>query len=264
MKKLFAALLCMMILPLCVGCFSFGFGSMGSSSQDGVGPALRVEGDHTVVKAEDSSPSAAYDLQVRRLVFAASKDVTLTIKPADGAPRVEVDCAKGFLDRGLTAEIGDGKITVQSDNRGTFLTDSFHITVYAPCKSIRIDGAYQLDADASHVDSFRLEVNGAADGKIYNLSVGDASCDIRGAGKLALSGQATKLSCTVNGAAALDAKGLPAQTVGVTINGAGSASVNATKTLDATINGAGSVVYYGAPSIVNPRINGVGSVQAGK
>lgn len=267
MKKLFAVLSFLLILPLCAGCFYFGGfhrGSSGSSSSGEAGPAIRVEGTHTVIKAEDSSPSAAYTLDVERLLFISTKDVALTIKQADGAPRVEVDCAQGFVNQGLTAQIGDGRITVQSDNRGTFLTDFFHITVYAPCKSIRIDGAYELDIDASHVDTFRLEVNGAADGKVYNLAVSDAACDIRGAAKLALSGRTDTFACTIDGAGALDAKGLPAQDAKVTINGTGSAAVNAAKSLEATINGAGAVTYYGDPSIVTPRINGVGSVAPGK
>lgn len=266
MKKLLAALSCLLILPLlCTGCFSFGFhiGSSRSSSEDGVGPAVHVDGAHTVVKAEDSSPSAAYTLVVERLIFISTKDVTLTVLPADGAPRVEVDCAQGFLNQGLTAQIGHGKITVRSDNRGTFITDFFHITVYAPCKSVRIDGAYTLDIDASHADTFRLEVNGAAEGKVYNLAVSDAACDIRGAASLALSGQADTFTCVINGAGELDAKGLPAQDAKVTINGTGNAKINAAKTLEATINGAGAVAYYGDPAKVIPRVNGVGSITPG-
>jgi len=256
MRKIRFPALCLallLVLSLCAGC----------SYRAGGGPLIRMRGEHTVIKAEDAAPGGAYDFSVRRLIFASAQEATITVKPADGAPRVEVDCAKSFVDAGLTVAIGDGKIAVSTDNGGTFTTDTFHITVYAPCKSILIEGAYKLDADASGVDDFSLEVDGAADGQVYNLDAGRVKCDIRGAAKLSLSGKAQQLDCTIDGTAALDAKALSVSDAGVTINGAGRATVNAANSLDAAINGAGSIVYYGSPASVKPRINGAGSIQPG-
>ncbi|HWR22031.1 MAG TPA: DUF2807 domain-containing protein, partial [Feifaniaceae bacterium] len=223
----------------------------------------RVDGPHTTVTAEGAAGQGPYSLMIKGLVFLSEGDVTLTVKPAEGAPRVEVDCAQELVDRhGLQAEITGDKITVQADGADTFLTDFFHVTVYAPCEYVRVEGDYQIDVDAAGVSRFGLEIAGAADGTVSNLDAEKTVLAVDGAASLTLSGAADTLSCKLNGAGTIDAKGLRAKEADLIINGAGTIKATAEDRLDATINGTGTITYYGGPEDVSQQINGMGSIRA--
>ncbi len=224
--------------------------------------AIRLDGAHTTVTAEGAAGQGPYSLSIEGLVFLADGDVTLTVKPADGAPRVEVDCAKALVDRyALKAEITGDKIIVKTNERSPFLTDSFHVTVYAPCEYIRVEGDYILDVDASNVSRFGLNIAGAADGKVSNLSVEKTVLVVDGAASLTLSGASDTLSCKLNGAGTIDAKELSAKEADLTINGAGTIRATATDALDAQINGTGTISYYGDPDDISQQINGMGTIK---
>ena len=225
--------------------------------------AARVDGPHTTVTAEGVAGQGPYSLLIEGLVFLSQGDVTLTVKPADGAPRVEVDCASELVDRyGLKAEITGDKINVYADGSRTFLTDSFHVTVYAPCEYIRVEGDYEVNVDAAGVSRFGLEIAGAADGTVSNLDVEETILAVDGAANIALSGASNTLSCKLNGAGTIDAKELSAKEADLTINGAGTIKATMTDALDAQINGAGTISYYGGPDNVSQQINGLGTIKA--
>lgn len=225
--------------------------------------AARLEGPHTTVTAEGTAGQGPYSLSVEGLVFLSKDDVTLTVKPADGAPRVEVDCAQELVDRhGLKAEIKGDKINVYADGSRTFLTDFFHVTVYAPCEYISVEGDYEINVDAAGVSRFGLEIAGAADGTISNLNAEKTVLAVDGAANITLSGASDTLSCKLNGAGTIDAKELNAKEADLIINGAGTIKATATDKLEAQINGAGTISYYGNPSDVSQQINGMGSIKA--
>lgn len=250
-KVIWLAAVLLLILFACTGCF----GRIVTGT-------LRVSGPHTTLSAVAETEEDSYALSLRGLVFLVGDDVTLTVKPADGPARVEVDCAEALVSRhGLQVAIEGDKILIKSRTLRTLTTDSFHVTVYAPCNRVLIEGAYRVDIDASGVSSFELDVNGAADGKIYNLDVTEADCDVDGAAELTLEGKADTFACGVNGAADVEAKGLTAREVKLTLNGTGDITVTATEALSATINGAGSIGYYGSPADVRQQINGAGSIR---
>ena len=225
--------------------------------------ASRVDGPHTTVTAEGAAEQGPYSLSIKGLVFLSTDDITLTVKPAEGAPRVEVDCAQALVDKhGLKAEITGDTITVQADETRTFLTDSFHVTVYAPCEYIRVEGDYEIDVDATGVPRFGLEIAGAVDGKISNLAVEKTVLVVDGATSLALSGTSDTLSCKLNGAGTVDAKELSAKEAKLTINGAGTINATAIDALDAQINGTGTITYYGDPDDIYRQVNGLGTIRA--
>lgn len=224
--------------------------------------ALRVTGAHTTVKAEAATNEDAYDLYLRGLIFLSGDDVTLTVKPADGPARVEVDCAKALVSKyGLAATIEGGEIRIEADALYTLRTDSFHVTVYAPCKSVYVEGAYDLDIDAAGVDEFTLKISGAAEGGVQNIDAKDVSCDIAGAANISLAGSAETLTCRINGAGEVDAKDLTAHDATLQINGAGEITATATLSLDASINGAGKIGYYGRPADVHQQLAGAGTIE---
>jgi len=57
----------------------------------------------------------------------------------------------------------------------------------------------------------------------------------------------------------LQRRDLASQTAGITISGAGNATVWAKTSLNVTISGTGSVRYYGSPN-VSREVSGLGSV----
>lgn len=222
-----------------------------------------VEGPHTTITAEGAAGEGPYSLILKGLVFLSENDATLTVKPADGAPRVEVDCAQALVDKhGLKAEIKGDTIAVQADGTRTYVTDFFHVTVYAPCEYIRVEGDYAIDVDASGVPRFGLEIAGAADGKVSNLAAEKTVLVVEGAASLALSGTSEAFSCKISGAGMVDANDLSAKEAKLTINGAGNIQATVTDVLDAKINGTGTITYYGDPHDVSQQINGMGTIQA--
>ena len=224
--------------------------------------ALRVSGAHTTVEAEATTTEGAYDLYLRGLIFLSGDDVTLTVKPADGPARVEVDCAKALVSKyGLAATIEGDEIRIEADALYTMRTDSFHVTVYAPCKSVYVEGAYDLDIDASGVNEFMLKISGAAEGGVQNIDAKNVSCDIAGAANISISGSAEEFTCRINGAGNVDAKDLTAHDAMLQINGAGEITATATLSLDASINGAGKIGYYGRPADIRQQLAGAGTIE---
>ena len=251
------------ILLLAAMLFLSGCFTIRSSVRERV--KVHLSGPHTTVTAEAETAADAYSLSVNGLVFLADGDVTLTVKPAEGNPRVEVDCAEALVkEHGLKVEITGDKITVKTDEFRTFLTDSFHVTVYAPCEYIYVEGDYQVDVDAADVSRFGLKVAGAAKGEIKNIAVQKTVIEADGAVKLSLSGTSDAFTCTLNGAGDVEAKALQAKDVKLVINGAGTIETTALEKLDAQINGTGSIRYYGKPADVSQQINGMGTIRAGE
>ena len=65
-----------------------------------------------------------------------------------------------------------------------------------------------------------------------------------------------------SGASSADLGAFPAVDVVVVVNGASSATVNASGTLDADANCASHVIYLGSPTLRNVNTSGASSVEA--
>jgi hypothetical protein len=89
---------------------------------------------------------------------------------------------------------------------------------------------------------------------------------VNGGGVIALRGpfpEQGALGLTVSGGGIIDARRIRASTVGASVNGGGSISTHALRTLAANINGGGSIRYWGEPGkVVN--VNGGGAVTPGR
>jgi putative autotransporter adhesin-like protein len=81
-----------------------------------------------------------------------------------------------------------------------------------------------------------------------------------GATRVVVDGTVTELMATMSGASRLDADSLQAETVELSISGAGKADVAASKVLKVAISGAGKVTYSGNPT-VEKHVSGAGSVR---
>lgn len=105
-----------------------------------------------------------------------------------------------------------------------------------------------------------IEILGSADVTTNGIESEAFRLTINGAGDVELTGAVTDLDVVVNGSGDLDATDLIASGAEVSINGSGSAVVNATTSLDVAIAGSGSVAYIGDPQQLATSITGAGKI----
>ncbi len=127
--------------------------------------------------------------------------------------------------------------------------------------AITFNSVKQLEYQITVRSLESLEINGAGDADVSNLSGESLRVKVAGAGNIVVEGKVTSQEVTLTGAGRYDAENLESQRATVDINGAGSATVWATEALDVGINGMGSVGYYGDPQVTK-HISGVGSVES--
>ncbi|MEW6194803.1 MAG: head GIN domain-containing protein [Bacteroidota bacterium] len=105
-----------------------------------------------------------------------------------------------------------------------------------------------------------IECSGANDIKADGIKSRDFSVELSGAGNIDLYGECEKVHAEISGAGHIDAKHLKSDHVFISVSGAASASVYASKYLDASVSGVGSIEYYGDPKETNTNVSGVGSI----
>ena len=84
--------------------------------------------------------------------------------------------------------------------------------------------------------------------------------NLPGSGNINVSGNARRVTISLNGSGNIQCSELEAQTADVSLNGSGDVTVYASQHLGVTIRGSGSVHYCGNPSEVNQSVLGSGSV----
>ncbi|MHB8906840.1 MAG: head GIN domain-containing protein [Melioribacteraceae bacterium] len=105
-----------------------------------------------------------------------------------------------------------------------------------------------------------IEVSGANDIEIEGINETEFDVDLSGAGNIHLIGEVEKLRAELSGAGNINARELKAKEVLISVSGAASADVYATKYLDASVSGVGSIDYYGNPEKTRTNVSGVGSI----
>jgi hypothetical protein len=86
---------------------------------------------------------------------------------------------------------------------------------------------------------------------------------LAGAGTMTASGTATRLDVTIRGSGTAQFRQLVASEVRAVVSGSGSIFVTATARLDATVSGTGSIIYGGDPATVTKNVTGTGAIVAG-
>lgn len=134
-----------------------------------------------------------------------------------------------------------------------------HITL-PTLNSIKASGIGTIETVGTFEgDIIELEAQGATAIKM-DINANALKVNIPGATTMEFTGGCELLEVNATGAATIDAKGLRASNVKVTMSGATTCSVHPIDHLDATINGMGIVEYYGNPE-VKQEVNGLGTVK---
>ena len=137
--------------------------------------------------------------------------------------------------------VEDGRLRIETEG---FVRTSRPLRVRIATPDIRVvrcSGACKLSVGVVQNDALRLEASGAAE--------------------IVARGRTRRLDLELSGTGKVEAAELAAEVAGLTISGAGSASVYATGELAVEISGAGVVSYRGDPKITRQDITGVGTLQ---
>jgi len=166
-------------------------------------------------------------------------DGALTIVWSSGSPALKITTDQNLLSH-IETSVSGKKLRIHS--RGQLRpTDGIKVTLSSSGMSgARLTGAVRFTATKLSGKGFYLEGTGAT--------------------RVVVDGTVTELMATVSGASKLEAGSLQAETVELSIAGAGKADVAASKVLKVSISGAGKVTYKGNPA-VERHISGAGSVK---
>ena len=133
-----------------------------------------------------------------------------------------------------------------------------HIPVRA-FETISLTGNINIK-EAAHITSEQLIFlsSGVVNGEL-SLDAGELDLRVYGVGKLTLNGTADTATADITGSGTLNAFGLAAREMTVTVSGAGSVECNVSEKLTVNVSGSGTVRYRGDPEI-SKNISGVGKV----
>lgn len=104
-----------------------------------------------------------------------------------------------------------------------------------------------------------IEVNGAVALEARGIEESQMAVNVSGAGAVKLAGQVDQLAVTLSGAGALQSENMASRSATVTNNGLGAAFVSVSDELNATMNGMGFIEYIGNPKVTK-EIHGLGVV----
>jgi hypothetical protein len=176
-----------------------------------------------------------------RLEIADSVDVQVV--PGDGR-EVRVYGGEDVLDR-VETDSTAGVLRVDIRDRGIVIGPD-------PLGDVRVQ------VSASALDA--VEIAGSADVELGDLDLPQLELEIEGAGEVAASGTADRLTATIQGAGDAELSELAVRTATVVVQGAGEAHVNVSERLDVKVQGAADVIYRGRPR-VSEDIDGAGEVR---
>lgn len=176
-----------------------------------------------------------------RLEIADSVDVEVV--PGDGS-EVRVYGGEDVLDR-VDTESDAGVLRIDVRDRGIVIGPD-------PLGDVRVE------VQASELDAVKIGSSG--DVELGELDLPRLDLEIEGAGEVAASGTADRLTATIQGAGDAELSELAVRTARVVVQGAGEAHVNVSERLDVKVQGAADVIYRGHPRVTED-IDGAGDVR---
>lgn len=119
-----------------------------------------------------------------------------------------------------------------------------------------------IKIDITITELNRVDLDGAGDININDLSASSFIARIDGAGDIYASGLVSNLDVKIDGAGNIKMYDLTSDTVKARINGAGDIKVYVTQNLDAEIDGAGDIFYKGPGQVSRSKIDGAGKISS--
>jgi hypothetical protein len=189
---------------------------------------------------------------VGEVIITQGEEESLTVRADDNImPYIKTEVKNGTLILGFTDEVKNKHM--RPSKRINFNLSLKDVT------GLDISGAGDVNVASLDTDRLEIVVGGAGDVSISSLTTEELVVHLNGAGTIKLVGQVAEQNVKINGFGAYQAAKLESQTAIVAVNGAGSATLWATDTLDVRIPGAGNVTYYGKPRVTK-KVTGVGTI----
>ncbi len=159
----------------------------------------------------------------------------------------------------IKTEVKGGRLTITtggvwSDKLGDMLQTSLTRPQITYCLTVRrlvdlhVVGFAQVRLDGLDTERLVLTFSGAGGVQIGSLTAGLLEVDLRWAGQIEVAGKVTEQRVQVS-MGTYNARRLQSNQAGVTLKGAGYATVWAVDALDLDIRGPGGVAYYGTPTV---------------
>ncbi|MBS4535095.1 DUF2807 domain-containing protein [Clostridium sp. D2Q-14] len=164
----------------------------------------------------------------------------------------------------VAVSIDENKKTINISSNKRYLDTSGNLVIKlgVPIKEININqGKFNLDMSVNSVEQFQGVFECAINGEIKSNNVNVLDLDFLGAGNIDLTGNAENLDVFIEGSSVIEGEKMEANDVKVKLEGVGSCSVYAHDTLDAYVEGVGSIIYYGNPSSVDKKVEGLGFIK---
>ena len=166
----------------------------------------------------------------------------------EGEYGVSVETYENIFER-LDLKVEGSRLVLGQKGENRFRTDKLNVTVKGPAlKAVSVEGSADLDIDRlASGDDLEIEVMGAGDFRLK-----DISC--------------RAFTVEVNGAGDLNTEGLSCEKATVEVNGAGDVdlAITAAPEVKVCVNGAGDIRMSGQAGMVFCEINGAGSVDVRK
>jgi hypothetical protein len=191
---------------------------------------LRVENKMNWVTLQQGEPE--------QLEIEADPDVLARIEVEVAGDRLTISNAGSWTDR-----LRDALSTSLTRQQVTYRLAVRDLT------QLKVGGMARVDMAELETEQLALQLHGACQMSIGQLAVRDLDVDLRGSGRVTLSGYSRRQRISVEGMVAYEAGKLRSEQTTVDIRGAGRATVWANDTLDIAIRGMGRVAYRGQPAV---------------
>ena len=126
---------------------------------------------------------------------------------------------------------------------------------------LHLSGAADARVTGIRADNLKVQLTGSSDAEI-EADAAVLTLSVSGAGSVVMRGTVAVASISVSGAADIDGKDVTIGDATIDVSGAGSVSARVRGSLDARVSGAGNVTYYGDPEI-SEEVSGAGSLRRG-
>jgi hypothetical protein len=136
-----------------------------------------------------------------------------------------------------------------------------YVTYVSPIEKINASSASSVFSEGVlKTNNLDISAASAADVELQ-IEAESVTVDVASAGDITLEGKARNCTIEASSAGTVDAYNCECEKVDATVSSAGTAKVNATKSLDARASSAGSIRYRGNPTNTNTDSSSGGSVK---
>ena len=258
MRRLLAPLLMLAALTLLLGIAGVSLFATAAAGglRGGHADWLQVPSAGAQVSSEPVDVGPFTRLEVigggELVLLQGDREAVVVEGPAKGEARVRVKAGDGVL-----------QLVIPEGRRwwgGSSSRNRPVVTVhFRQLSSITLSGTFSVTAAGLRGTELEVTSRGAGTLALSGLELDALRFASAGALEAELTGRATRQEVSLSGAGDYEAGGLKSEWVKVSVSGAGSAVVHATRELDARISGVGEVAYYGNPE-VKRRVSGLGEI----